>query len=201
MRKNLRNFVKRIIQRSNQEDKIQPKVGKFTYGHESISTLGLDQNSLEIGNFCSIAGGLTVFLAGNHPLNQISTYPFGLTDSMVAWESKGYIASNQNLSNGPVTIGSDVWIGTNVTIMSGVSIGHGAVLAANSHIVKDVPPYAIYGGNPAKLIRYRFTDTEITKLLNIKWWEWDDETIQKAQPILSSPLDGQTLKKLEALIG
>jgi acetyltransferase-like isoleucine patch superfamily enzyme len=200
MRKILRGLFKRIIQRFNHAEKVQFKVGKFTYGHESISTIGLEQNSLEIGNFCSIAGGLTVFLAGNHPLNQISTYPFGLTDSMVGWKSKGYIASNQNLSKGPVTIGSDVWIGTNVTIMSGVSIGHGAVIAANSHVVKDVPPYAIYGGNPAKIIRFRFTDNQIEKLLSIKWWEWDDEIIQKAQSILSSPLNGNTLEKLEALI-
>ena len=139
MKKNLRAFVKRLKRRSKQVNKKLFKVGKFTHGHESILTIGLERNSLEIGNFCSIAGGLTVFLAGNHPLGQISTYPFGLTDSMVGWKSKGYVASNQNLSKGPVTIGSDVWIGTNVTIMSGVSIGHGAVIAANPHEFKDIP--------------------------------------------------------------
>jgi len=201
MKKKVKSLIKQYVFGSKPMDRSNTNVGKYTYGHETINAIGLEQNSLEIGSFCSIAGGLTVFLAGNHPLNQISTYPFGLTDSMVGWDSKGYIATNQNLSNGPVRIGSDVWIGTNVTIMSGINIGHGAVIAANSHVVKDVPPYAIYGGNPATLVRYRFTVAQIAKLLTIKWWDRDDSEIQMAQALLSSNLNDQTLGELEALIG
>ena len=77
-----------------------------------------------------------------------------------------------------------MWIGSDVTIMSGVTIGDGVVIANNSHVVKNVEPYTIVGGNPAKLIKYRFTPEQISKLLEIKWWDWDDEKINKYTPLL-----------------
>jgi hypothetical protein len=81
----------------------------------------------------------------------------------------------------------DVWIGDSVTIMSGVTIGDGVVIANNSHVVKDIEPYSLVGGNPAKLIKYRFTQEQIKKLLEIKWWLWDDEKINKFSPLLCNP--------------
>ena len=87
-------------------------------------------------------------------------------------------------SNGDVIIGNDVWIGNNVTILSGITIGDGAVIGCNSHVVKDIEPYSIYGGNPAKLIKLRFTQEQINKLLKIKWWNWDDDKINSAISLL-----------------
>ncbi len=96
---------------------------------------------------------------------------------------------NGNLShysNGDVIIGNDVWIGDNVTIVSGVKIGDGVVIANNSHVVKDVEPYSLIGGNPAKLIKYRFDDKTIKFLLDLKWWDMEDSEIDKIIPILCS---------------
>jgi acetyltransferase-like isoleucine patch superfamily enzyme len=90
---------------------------------------------------------------------------------------QGYIVKN-------ITIEDDVWIGSNVTIMSGVTVGDGSVIAMNSHVVKNVEPYSLIGGNPAKLIKYRFTPEQIDKLLEIKWWFWDDDKINQFSPLL-----------------
>ena len=90
-----------------------------------------------------------------------------------------------------MVIGNDVWIADNVTIMSGVHIGDGAVIANNSHVCKDVAPYTIVGGNPAKLIKKRFKEEQIEKLMEIKWWDWTDEEINKVAPALCNPdIDG-----------
>lgn len=130
---------------------------------------------LHIGAFCSIATKCTVFLGGNHRVDRITTYPFGhINQSIFHHDGSGHPCTK-----GDVTIGNDVWIGHNVTIMSGVTIGDGAVIAANSHVVKDVEPYSIYGGNPACLIRYRFSDDIIRKLLQIQWWNWEDTKINE----------------------
>ena len=87
-------------------------------------------------------------------------------------------------TKGDVIIGNDVWIGADVTIMSGVTIGDGAVIANNSHVVKDVEAYSLVGGNPARLIKRRFTQEQINKLLQIKWWYWEDDKINKFTPLL-----------------
>jgi acetyltransferase-like isoleucine patch superfamily enzyme len=91
---------------------------------------------------------------------------------------------NYKITKGDVIIGNDVWISSNVTIMSGVTIGDGAVIANNSHVVKNVEPYSLVGGNPARLIKYRFTQEQIEQLLEIKWWLWDDEKISAFTPLL-----------------
>jgi hypothetical protein len=161
-------------------------VGKHTYGAHNITTFWEgnppDCAALRIGSFCSIADRIKIYLGGNHRTDWISTYPFGhINARFTAFDGKGHPATN-----GDVNIGNEVWIGADVTIMSGVTIGDGAVLAANSHVVKDVEPYSIVGGNPAKLIRKRFDDKTIEKLLEIKWWNLDDETINHISPILCS---------------
>jgi acetyltransferase-like isoleucine patch superfamily enzyme len=150
-------------------------VGKYTYGHTNITVRGTENgNNVKIGSFCSIAGNINIYVGANHRKDWITTYPFGHIHRNIfnKFDGKGHPSSK-----GDVIIGSDVWIADNVTIMSGVSIGNGAIIANNSHVVKDVKPYSIVGGNPAKHISYRFSPEQIEKLLEIKWWEWDDAKI------------------------
>ena len=173
--------------------------GEFTYGLNNIQVRYVGEAELHIGNFCSIADNLTVFLGGNHKHDFISTYPFGLTDFISKWESAGFKPEPYQTSKGDVRIGNDVWIGSNVTIMSGVQIGDGAVIAANSHVVSNVEPYSLIGGNPAKLIRKRFSDNYCETLLSLKWWNWPTDKIIKAQGILMSELSETTILRLMEL--
>lgn len=124
--------------------------------------------------------------------NWVTTYPFGQihTDKFNNFNC----VSVNNYTKGDVVIGNDVWIASGVTIMSGVTIGDGAVIASNSHVVKNIEPYSIVGGNPAKLIKYRFSPEQINKLLEIKWWYWDDDKINKFIPLLYNPNIDQFIK-------
>lgn len=158
------------------------EVGKYTYGHDQITIFSWGEGyGLKIGSYCSIAGGCRVFTGGNHNKNRITTYPFG-THFKNIFDNPNVITLP--ISNGNVIIGNDVWIGAFVTIMSGVNIGDGAILACNSHIVKDVEPYTIVGGNPAKLIKYRFSKEVIDELLKIKWWDWPENKINENTDLL-----------------
>lgn len=129
-----------------------------------------------VGKFCSISDNVTIFLGGNHRSDWITTYPFpAFNDTFPeAKNITGCVATNGN-----VIIGNDVWIGSHATILSGVTIGDGAIIGAYSLVTKSVPPYAIMGGNPAKIIRYRFDPSIIQLLLKIKWWDWTIEKIKK----------------------
>lgn len=151
------------------------EVGKYTYGHDSINVMSWGSDSkLIIGAFCSIGDKVKVFLGGNHRTDWITTYPFThLYQDVFKSEKK----TNHPISNGDVVIGNDVWVGYESTIMSGIKIGDGAVIAANAVVTKDVDPYTIVGGNPAKIIRKRFDDNVIEDLLKLKWWEWSDSEI------------------------
>ena len=104
-------------------------------------------------------------------------------------------------SNGDVVIGNDVWIGSGSTIMSGITISSGAVIAANSHIVKDVPNYAIVGGNPAKVIKYRFPKDTINTLMEIKWWDQPVSNVLLIRHLLCSTLSTQSLEEVRKIIG
>lgn len=157
-------------------------VGKYSYGKPTIVWSNPDAQ-LIIGNFCSIAEGVSVFLGGNHRTDWITTYPFGHINTNVFNKFNG---DGHPATKGNVIIGNDVWIGADARIMSGVTIGDGAIIANNSHVVKNVEPYSIVGGNPARLIRYRFTPEQIAKLLEIKWWNWDDQKINEMTPLLCS---------------
>lgn len=158
-------------------------VGKHTYGHNNISISHPGKNKVIIGNFCSIAVDCKVYLNANHRKEWITTYPFGHVNRGTFNTFDG---SGHPTGKGDVIIGSDVWIASNVTIMSGVKIGDGAIIANNSHVVKDVEPYSIVGGNPAKHITYRFSQELIHKLLKIKWWDWEDDKINKFLSLLCS---------------
>jgi acetyltransferase-like isoleucine patch superfamily enzyme len=151
------------------------QIGEYTYGRPNILFENEDAN-LFIGKYCSIAEGVTIFLGGNHRTDWISTYPFNALP--------GYFPESQNIKGHPATkgdvkIGNDVWIGFGVTIMSGITIGNGAVIGAKSVITKNIAPYEIWGGNPAKLIKKRFKDEKITQLENIKWWDWNQNRINE----------------------
>jgi acetyltransferase-like isoleucine patch superfamily enzyme len=147
----------------------QVEVGRFTYGLEGLSVREWGEGaSLTIGAFCSIAEGAQIFLGGNHRADWITTYPFGhiYQENFGSIDIKGHPSTN-----GPVVVGNCVWIGSNATIMSGVSVGDGAIIAANATVTNDVGPFEIVGGNPAKLIRKRFDDKIIQKLLRLAWWD------------------------------
>jgi acetyltransferase-like isoleucine patch superfamily enzyme len=159
------------------------EVDEFTYGYETILVKDFQMGEkLKIGKFCSISSNVTIFLGGNHPIYNVSTYPFGLL------YNEKFKTDYTNLvkpGNG-VTIGNDVWLAHGVTIMSDVNISDGAILASNSHVNKDVGPYEIWGGNPARFIKKRFTDDQISKLLEIKWWNLDDDKINEILPYICS---------------
>ena len=153
------------------------KVGDYTSGHEGIKILDFKGTAkINIGKFCSIASYVTIFLDANHRTDWITTYPFGHINKDIFNSFDGL---GNPYGNGDVNIGNDVWIGQGVSIASGINIGDGCVIASNSHIVKNVDPYSIVGGNPAKLLKKRFSEDNINKLLKIKWWNWDKEKINK----------------------
>jgi virginiamycin A acetyltransferase len=157
-------------------------VGKYTYGAENSQVVHSGSSATtSVGKFCSLGGDLVIYLGGDHRTDWVTTYPFGTIHQSVfnKFDGTGHPATKGN-----VVIGNDVWIGNHVRIMSGVTIGDGAVIAAGSHVVKNVEPYSLVGGNPAKLIRYRFTREQIDKLLQIRWWDWDDAKINDFTPLL-----------------
>lgn len=155
------------------------EIGRGTYGWPRVVDGG-QGTTLRIGAFCSIAKGVQIFLGGEHHTEWITTFPFP-----VFWKSAHHISGHPK-TKGDVRIGNDVWIGQNAMILSGVMIGDGAVIAAGAVVVKNVEPYAIVGGNPARLIRKRFSDEVIAQLLEIKWWTWSDQELESLLPILLS---------------
>lgn len=168
-------------------------IGRFTYGTEHLTVREWGEGAaLTIGSFCSISSNALVFLGGNHRLDWVTTFPLGhiSVDDLGGEGIVGHPATA-----GDVTVGHDVWFGHGVTIMSGITIGTGAVLAANAHIVKDVEPYSIVGGNPAKHIAYRF-DAETVRLLRAsRWWDWPVETIRERATQLSAAPDPAVLRR------
>ena len=167
-----------------------------TYGVPHIINHEDSPAKLRVGAFCSFAGGIKIYLGMNHRVDFATTYPFGhIHQDVFGSEKNGHPATR-----GDVTIGNDVWVADNVTIMSGVTVGDGAVIAANSHVVKDVEPYSIVGGNPAKFIKYRFSKEVIDSLLELKWWDLPIHIIQKIVPFLMSADVENNIQKIKEII-
>lgn len=156
------------------------KVGRFTYGKPQFMLWG-EHESIEIGAFCSIAEEVVIFGGGEHRTDWVTTYPLRIAfgDSLAGQD--GHPASK-----GPTRIGNDVWIGFRAMVLSGVTVGDGAVIGAGAIIASDVPPYAIVAGNPANVIRYRFAPEVIQKLLAISWCDWSIDRILENIPLLCS---------------
>lgn len=196
------NFLKRVLAVVRENGKEKPILRlKITipYGRHSFGpqpeivgvmpwTLQKARGS-KIGSFCSIAEGLKFTFLEQHNYRWVSTYPFyAFYDKWkvdVPPYRKGVIDGAQ-ISPNPIIIENDVWIGTNVTVKQGVRIGNGAVVGKESFVTKNVPPYAIVGGNPARIIKYRFSKEQIDELLRIAWWNWKDEDVMQAIPLLLS---------------
>ena len=174
--------------------------GRHSYGIQNIKIRSWKEGAhLFIGGFCSIADNQTIFLGGNHRTDWATTFPFGhiLKDEFPAGEING---NGHPTSKGHIVIGNDVWIGSGCTIMSGVTIGSGSVIAAKSVVTRDIDPYTIVGGNPAKTIRKRFDNKTINQLLEIKWWDRNDDEINTIVPLLQSPLTEKILSKITELL-
>ncbi len=138
----------------------------------------VNNDKLIIGKYCSIAcGAKFMFTAGNHNMTSLSTYPFPIFYE--DWGLNGSNIIDAWNNNGDILIGNDVWIGYEAVIMQGIHIGDGAIIGTRSVVTKDVPPYTIVGGTPAKQIRKRFSEEVIAKLIKLQWWNWDDDIVQK----------------------
>lgn len=155
------------------------RIGKGTFGNPRIEKWKINCGNLEIGSFCSFARGVTIFLGGDHHTEWVTTSVAEAYCGM-----KGY---PQCRTDGDVIIGNDVWVGTEAFILSGLKIGDGAVIGARAVVAKDVPPYSVVVGNPARVVKKRFSDDIINKLLKIKWWEWEDDKIKENIPLIMSP--------------
>ncbi|WP_047248575.1 CatB-related O-acetyltransferase [Chromobacterium subtsugae] len=146
------------------------KFGFASYGLPSVSDWN-DGGALEIGAFCSFAADVKILLGGHHRSDWVSTYPFP------AMFPKAADIPDHCVSRGPVVIGSDVWVCSGAVVLSGVRIGDGAVIAAGAVVTRDVPPYAIAAGNPAKVVRFRFSPDIVAQLLAIRWWDWPGDEL------------------------
>ncbi|MCI8497705.1 MAG: CatB-related O-acetyltransferase [Clostridiales bacterium] len=175
-------YLKNVISNSN------ITVGDYTMYHDFVNDpVNFERNNvlyhypvnhdkLIIGKFCSIACGVKfLFNSANHTMTSLSTYPFPLFFEEWGLEKKNVTESWDN--RGDIIIGNDVWIGFEAVILAGVTIGDGAIIGTRAVVTKDVPPYTIVGGVPAKTIRKRFDDAAITKLLKMRWWDWPEEKI------------------------
>lgn len=181
-------FLKNIITRPN------IIVGDYTYYDDFEDVYNFEKNvkyhfdfigdKLIIGKFCMIASGVTFIMNGaNHKMDGITAYPFNIFGK--GWEKVEPALSELPL-RGDTVVENDVWIGANATIMPGIHIGNGAIIAANSTVTKDVAPYSIVGGNPAKEIRKRFSNEKINELLEMAWWNWDIEKITENLDFLTA---------------
>lgn len=164
-------------------DPARVQIGDFTYGQPLIMTWGED-TKLTIGKFCSIGANVQIYLGGNHHTDWLTTYPFNV---LLKYQYPG-IDGECAATKGDITIGNDVWIGNNVMIMSGVTIGDGAVIAAGAVVTRDIQPYSIAGGVPARTKKPRMGALSL-EVNGISWWDWPLEKLAEAIPILMSRND------------
>jgi len=159
-------------------------VGRHTYGVTWRKVLFPSKDApLEVGAFCSVAGQMLFMCSGHHLTGSATSFPI----------YSRLLKQPEPIANGGrpggITVGNDVWIGHGAIVLPGVQIGDGAVVGAGAVVTRSVPPYAIVGGSPARLIRYRFSQDIISKLLTIRWWHWDDEKIKSEAAALTGPIE------------
>ena len=171
-------------------DSLGWSIGDKTYGTPRVMEAG--RGRLSIGRYCSMADPLIIL--GNHNIRSASSYPF--VDLWVEWP--GTLPDMSDHSAEDVTIGNDVWIGANVTILPGVEIGDGAIIGAGCVVRGKVPPYAICLGNPHSIVAKRFDNESISRLLELRWWDWPDAKIDRHLPLLLAPAIKAFLDKAEA---
>lgn len=184
-------FIKNVIQAPN------ITVGDYTYYDDADDPTGFERNNvlfnypefgdrLVIGKFCAIASG-TQFIMGpaNHRISSVTTYPFHVFGG--AWAERTPPHLSQLPHKGDIVVGNDVWIGRESVILPGVTIGDGAIIAAYSVVTRDVAPYCVYGGNPARLLKRRFPEELTALLLDLKWWDCEPEELLELLPLLCDP--------------
>lgn len=197
--------IKTVCYIKNLPPKANVEIGDYTYYSDNkkspekfydniLHHYDFIGDKLIIGKFCAIAEGVTFIMNGaNHCMHGFSTYPFYIFGG--GWE-KSTPQPNELPYKGNIEIGNDVWIGQYSTIMPGVKIGSGAIVATNSTVTKNVEPYTIVGGNPARVIRKRFSDEMIDLLLKLEWWNWDETKVLENILALTSGQDVEILKRL-----
>lgn len=168
------------------------KVGIKSYGRLNVLYWGVKGERLEIGNFVSLANGTKFILSGEHNTHTFSTFPFKV---------KFFGEKKETFSKGKIKVCDDVWIGDSCIILSGITIGQGAVIAAGSVVTKDIPSYAIVGGNPAKIIKYRFSKEIIEGLLKIDFSKINYKKIKGLKDDLYDELTIEKLKKIKYNLG
>ncbi len=184
-------FVKNVVKASNVQ------IGDYTYYDDSVAPTDFEKNNilfnypefgekLIIGKFCQIASG-TKFIMGpaNHRLCSVTTYPFNVFGGAFTENTPDHVS--QLPHKGDTVVGNDVWFGRESVIMPGVKIGDGAIIAAYSVVAKDVEPYTLVGGNPARCIKKRFNDELTELLLKLKWWDFQGEKLANILPLLCDP--------------
>jgi acetyltransferase-like isoleucine patch superfamily enzyme len=168
-------------------------MAEHSYGKPTVHVYAGDQRCVRVGRFCSLASGVEFFVGGMHRADWISTYPF-----RVRFDLPGALTDGQPHSRGDIEIGNDVWIAAGATILSGVTIGDGAVVGAGAVVSRDVRPYSVVAGNPAREVRRRFDDEAVDQLLKLAWWDWPLERILENVDALSSPDIAQFISRFSS---
>ena len=184
-------FVKHVVQAPN------ISIGDYTYYDDRDNPTGFEQNNilfnypefgdrLIIGKFCQIASGAKFIMGpANHRISSVTTYPFSVFGGR--WSEQTPPHLSQLPFKGDIVVGNDVWIGRESVIMPGVKIGDGSIFGAYAVVTRDVPPYCVVGGNPARFIKKRFHDELIQILLELKWWDFPEEKLVEFLPLLCDP--------------
>lgn len=186
------------------KDHPKASAGEYSYFHSFDDPEAFSDNikyafdfiadQLVIGKFCSIAQGASFVLnGGNHFADRLSTFPFPIFGAAFGAPDPGPWPNK-----GGITIGHDVWVGWDATILPGVTVGHGAIIAAKAVVASDVPPYAIVAGNPARIVKYRLREADIARMLDLAWWDWPVERIAAASDALMQA-DLVALEKMAAV--
>jgi chloramphenicol O-acetyltransferase type B len=182
----LRQIVVYLVGENRLTARKLTRQGRLTVGEHTVSrtptvrTYVHDRTSLTIGNYCSINEEAVFMLGGAHPIDSVTTYPH-----RILWKMDG--AGDDGFPDpvGDIVVGSDVWVGAGAWILSGVQIGHGAVIGTSAVVRTHVPPYGIVAGNPARLVGHRHTPEQREALLETAWWDWPEDEVRRAVPLLA----------------